>query len=330
VLVALARAPVSDEALHFVLEELDTGVDPYLVAAAARALRSYPRPGPALAPFVMRAIMQIRYHDDPVSFEEYGEYSSSSATTPLRELFKTLAWLGSHARGVLSQLDALAQVRGLAKQARAEAAHALASIRTATGADPADGERCCELPPGLAGRFSWPRMNRRGSESIESVSFEDHDGASVTFDDVFRGHPSIVVFFYTRCDNPAKCPLTMYKFGSLQRLLQESELGDSIGTAAITYDPEYDRPERLLQYAQSWGATPSPLHRVLRTVGEFSTLREYFELGVNFGASGIVNRHRLEAFVLDKQGHIAHVVSRRRWDEAQLLRLAASLVGAPS
>ena len=134
------------------------------------------------------------------------------------------------------------------------------------------------------------------------------------------------MFFYTRCDNPAKCPLTMYKFGSLQRLLQESGLGDSIGTAAITYDPEYDRSERLLQYAQSWGAKPSPLHRVLRTVGEFSTLRDYFELGVNFGASGIVNRHQLEAFVLDKNGHIAHVVARRRWDEAQLVRLAAALV----
>ena len=134
-----------------------------------------------------------------------------------------------------------------------------------------------------------------------------------------------MVFFYTRCDNPAKCPLTMYKFGCVQRLLQESGLGDSIGTAAITYDPEYDRPERLLQFAQSWGAKPSPLHRVLRTVEDFSTLRDYFELGVNFGASGIVNRHQLEAFVLDKNGHIAHVVTRRRWDEAELVRLAASL-----
>ena len=109
------------------------------------------------------------------------------------------------------------------------------------------------------------------------------------------------------------------------------ELRDKgLGLAAITYDPEYDRPERLLQFAQSWGATPSPLHRVLRTVGEFSTLRDYFELGVNVGASGIVNRHQLEAFVLDQNGHIAHVVTRRRWDEAELVRLAASLVGAPS
>src|ERR1700752_2921277 len=41
VLLALARTRVSDAALPFVLEELDTGIDAYLVAAAARALRSY-------------------------------------------------------------------------------------------------------------------------------------------------------------------------------------------------------------------------------------------------------------------------------------------------
>ncbi len=139
-----------------------------------------------------------------------------------------------------------------------------------------------------------------------------------------------MVFFYTRCDNPTKCPLTMYRFGSLQRLLQQSGLGDAIGMAAITYDPEYDRADRLLQYAQSWGAKPSAVHRILRTVGDFSSLSDYFSLGVNFSASGIVNRHQLEAFVLDQRGRIAHVVARRRWDEAELVRLAAPLLTFPS
>ena len=104
----------------------------------------------------------------------------------------------------------------------------------------------------------------------------------------------------------------------------------SIGMAAITYDPEYDRADRLLQYAQSWGAKPSARHRILRTVGDFSTLSDYFSLGVNFSASGIVNRHQLEAFVLDQRGRIAHVVARRRWDEAELLQLAAPLLTLPS
>jgi hypothetical protein len=77
VLLALARASVSDAALIFVLEELDTGIDAYLVTAAARALRSYPRPTEALAPFVMRALTRIRYRDEPVSFENYGDYANA-------------------------------------------------------------------------------------------------------------------------------------------------------------------------------------------------------------------------------------------------------------
>jgi len=56
VLLALARAGMADAALSFILEELDTGTDPYLVAAAACALRSCAAPSPEFAPFVMRAI----------------------------------------------------------------------------------------------------------------------------------------------------------------------------------------------------------------------------------------------------------------------------------
>src|SRR6266436_7287529 len=105
VLLALARAGVSDAALIFVLEELDTGADAYLVAAAARALRSYPNPTESLAPFVMRALTNIRYRDEPICFDHYGEYAvSSTGTSPIRELLATLAWLGPHARGVLPEL----------------------------------------------------------------------------------------------------------------------------------------------------------------------------------------------------------------------------------
>jgi protein SCO1/2 len=329
VLVALARAPVCDEALPFVLEELDTGVDPYLVAAAAQALRSYPHPGPALAPFVMRAIGQIRYHDDPVSLDQYGEYSHSSATSPLRELFKTLAWLGAHARGVLPQIEALAQARGLAKQAKAEAAHAIAAIRTGTGTAPAEGEPCCEMPPGLAGRFSWPRMRRRGSEAIQSVSFEDHDGTSVTFNDIFRGHPSIVVFFYTRCDNPLKCSLTVAKLARVQQVLAERGLDDRIHTYAITYDPAFDSAKRIATYGRDRGVRMDDRHRLLRADDGMSALRAHFRLGVNFIES-LVNRHRVEAYVLDAQGRIAESFERLLWKEEAIVDRAVDLVNEPA
>ena len=317
-LLALAHRALPTSALPFVLEELETAHDAWLTAVAAHVLRKHPEPLPSFAQPLLSAILYIRHRDDIVRLENYGGHGpGGETTTAMAEVMRTIAWLGRCGVTCLPTLeDLLAQCPGPATSAMA--ANAIKAIRDDDQAPPAE---CC------GGGEATRALPRRAEKDISSLRLQDHSGAELSFADAFHGRPSIVVFFYTRCDNPAKCPLTMYKFGSLQRLLQDSGIGDAIGTAAITYDPEYDRAERLLQYAHSWGVKPSALHRVLRTVGEFSALREYFELGVNFGASGIVNRHQLEAYVLDQQGQIAHVVARRRWDEAELVRLATSLVG---
>src|SRR5262245_27689691 len=169
VLLALARIGVTDSTLVYVLEELDTGVDPYLVAAAAFALRSYSNPNPTLAPFVMRALNQIRYHDEPVSFAGYGEYAtSSSATSAVRELLLTLAWLGPSARSVLAELEAVVKSGGFAGKRLIDANLALAAI---SDGEQTENESCCSLPS----KFWWSRDTRRDSLSIESTVFEDQD-----------------------------------------------------------------------------------------------------------------------------------------------------------
>ncbi len=321
VLLALARTRVSDSALLFVLEELDTGVDAYLVAAAARALRSYPKPSAALAPFVLRALTTIRYHDEPVSFEAYGEYAvASTGTSAVRELLATLAWLGPHARAVLPEIEALrVQPGGLSRKFLADVDRAVAAVRgqeqTASG-----DEECCTLPEGM-GRWSWSRGARRGSEPIASTVFEDHDGAPITFQEFFRGQPSIVVFFYTRCDNPLKCSLTVTKLARVQELLAERGLAGQIQTAAITYDPGFDFPERLRRYGENRGVRLDSRHRMLRATEGFEALRGHFRLGVNFIES-LVNRHRVEAYVLDAAGRIAASFERLRWDEQQVVERA--------
>lgn len=330
VLLALGRSGLSDAALLFVLEELDAGTDAYLVAAAAHALRSYPTPTPAFAPFVMRALGNIRYHDSPVSFESYGAYAVGAAgTCAVRELLVTLAWLGPHARGVLEELEALrSQPWGLSRKLRADLDRAVEAIGGVHD-DGKDADPCCALPGGVGSITSWARGSRRGCESIEQAVFEDQEGTSITFAAAFRGHPSIVVFFYTRCDNPLKCSLTIAKLARVQKLLEERGLADRIHTAAITYDPAFDLPERLRVYGQDRGVRMDGCHRMLRAIQGFAAVRDHFRLGVNFIES-LVNRHRIEAYVLDAEGQVATSFERLHWEEQEVVDRAVEVLAEKS
>ncbi|MGH7787507.1 MAG: SCO family protein, partial [Candidatus Binatia bacterium] len=327
VLLALARTGVSDGALLFVLEELDTGVDAYLVAAAARALRSYPQPSAALAPFVARALNTMRYHDDPVSFERYGDDAvASGGTSPMREVLATLAWLGPHARAALPAVEALGAHRGgLSRALQADVDRALGAIRAAARHAAPGAEACCALPGGLRRTWSWARGARRNGAAIESMMFEDHAGEMVTFKQVFAGHPSIVVFFFTRCDNPLKCSLTITKLARVQALLAARGLAARIHTAAITYDPAFDLPDRLRGYGQHRGVRLDAGHRMLRAVDGVDGLRRHFGLGVNFIAS-LVNRHRIEVYLLDAAGRTAVSFERLHWDEQEVVERAVELL----
>src|SRR5258707_1210163 len=319
-LLALSRMGVSNTALLFVLEELDTGTDAYLVAAAARAIRSYPKPNATLAPFVMRALNHARYNDLPVSFENYGEYAvSSTGTSSVRELLTTLAWLGSHARGVLPELRSLrSRPAGLSRKALLDLDRAIDAIGGSDQIAELDPEACCTLPSGLSNTLSWAVGSRRSCEPIERTVFEDHEGAPITFGEFFRGHPSIVVFFYTRCDNPLKCSLTVAKLARVQKLLEARGLADQIHTAAITYDPAYDLSERIRGYGEHRGVRMDADHRMLRATDGIDALRRHFKLGVNFIES-LVNRHRVEAYILDAEGRIAASFERIHWDEQQVV-----------
>jgi protein SCO1 len=321
ILLALARGGVSHDALPFVLEELEAGLDPYPVGAAARALRAYGARSEGFAPFLRQALGNMAGRDEPLSFETYGEYAvESSETSPIREILLTLGWLGPAAKSVLADLEALRDQPGILSQRLCpDFERALATIRGRDGKH--DG--CCELPEGVRAVFSWCREGDAAG-SIAQTLFEDQSGARVAFTEFFHGRPTIVVFFYTRCDNPLKCSLTVTKLGRVQELLRERGLGAVIGTAAITYDPGFDSPDRLRSFGERRGVRFDAVHRMLRAVDGMDALRRHFHLGVNFIGS-LVNRHRIEAYVLDAQARVVWSFERLRWTEEELVARAAAV-----
>ena len=106
--------------------------------------------------------------------------------------------------------------------------------------------------------------------------------------------------------------------------MQSSGLDGRIQTAAITYDPEFDLPTRLRAYGENRGVVFSPSDHLLRTKGALAPLEDYFVLGVSFSGT-LVNRHRIELFLLDREARVAGAFTRLQWDVEEVLAQATSL-----
>ncbi|MBT2327084.1 SCO family protein [Variovorax paradoxus] len=320
-LLAIARQPLPDAAMVYILEEFETGRSPYSVACAARALRSAPSPTPTMAIFLLHAAANIRGTDDYVDLVRYGGVADDDGdATAFSELMVTLRWLGGAVAGVADIVEA--SLKSNDHLLSHEQIDSVTDCLAATRADRSEPSSCCGAPEAWSGLQRWVQ---RGSIDLSGVEFEDQDGLRVRYNEFFFGQPSFVVFFYTRCDNEGKCSLTVTKLARVQVLLDAAGMSGRVRTAAITYDPEYDLSPRLRGYAESRGVKMSANSRVMRAVTGAASLRAYFELGVNFIES-LVNRHRIEAFLLDDRGAITASFVRLQWSElrvvAEILKLA--------
>jgi cytochrome oxidase Cu insertion factor (SCO1/SenC/PrrC family) len=163
------------------------------------------------------------------------------------------------------------------------------------------------------------------------VELEDQHGRATTFERFFVDKPSLVTFFYTRCESPYKCSLTVTKVGRVQALLEERGLAGAMRLAAITYDPEFDLPKRLETYGSDRGVRFGDDVRFFRTTtaSGYDQLARYFRLGVGFGPS-TVNRHRIEAHLLDNRGEIAESFTRMQWTPEAVLAAADRLLALTS
>lgn len=316
-LLCLGRAPLGPEGLAFVLGELGSAHDPYLAAAAARSLRRAGTPDAAMVAPILRALETIGPRDDAVSLTTYGGVARDDASTSaVAEILQTLEWLRPSARDVVAPLRAIARSLppGPVAASVSRAAEALEARPHAAG--------CC-------GAGTAPRPTVAGpptpSTRPDGVVFEDQDGVRLRFDEYFVGRPTIVVFFYTRCENRNKCPATISMLGELQRRLAAPALRGKVRTAAITYDPAYDVPAELERYRRTWGAEKGPDARMLRTVGPFDAVRDFFGLGMSSDGS-IVTQHRLEACVVDPRGQIASRILRRQWAPQELIEEALARI----
>ena len=87
---------------------------------------------------------------------------------------------------------------------------------------------------------------------VPPFSLVDDRGEPIN-QEVFRGHPTIISFLFTRCDTI--CPVTTMKMAKIQE--KTFDVGSKVKLVSFSVDPTYDTPPRLADYAQKYHADPT-------------------------------------------------------------------------
>lgn len=152
------------------------------------------------------------------------------------------------------------------------------------------------------------------------------DGRTVRFSD-FRGKAVAFTFIFSRCPLPDFCPRMGNNFAAARELIRTNSAAPTNWLfLSISFDPEFDSPEVLRNYARSyrhenadrWLFANAPLPVLAKFAPELNLMLAKEE-------GGSIS-HNLRTVVIDPQGRLHKQFDGNRWTPAELvesLRTAA-------
>ena len=169
-----------------------------------------------------------------------------------------------------------------------------------------------------------PALVRPG-EPMPDFTLADQDGSPVSLSSL-RGKVVAVTFIYTRCPLPDYCPRMITNLQAVERRFA-GRIGRDVALVAITFDPRYDTPERLKEYARFFQADRDGWHFLTGPVPEIERVCGMF--GVEFWPEEGLITHTLQTAVIDREGKLAASVEGKDYSGRQLSDLVADVLGTP-
>ena len=187
----------------------------------------------------------------------------------------------------------------------------LLSVNLTSAADlPHDSDYDYEPP--VPGSYSLPVVKAAADGAIF-----DSNGKPLNLRDLTHGRITILSFIYTRCAAMKACP---YAAGVLNQLhllsVDEPILAKNMRLVSISFDPDYDTPQRLAAYSEKF------LEEKSGCEWRFATAKSNAELESILAAYGqAVDKranasdpqgplyHTLRVFLIDREGRIRNIYS---------------------
>lgn len=165
----------------------------------------------------------------------------------------------------------------------------------------------------------WVAAGERSRLQNLDIAFKDQDGRSGVLGDLVD-KPVLVTFFYTRCQNSRKCSMAVSRLGTLQRHLAQAGIEDKVRLVAITYEPQFDTPERLHRFATDRGLRLGENALAIQLDSDrHQRLVDELQAPVNYNA-GWVNAHGVELSLLDARGKLVRKYHTLLWDNDQVAK----------
>lgn len=169
-------------------------------------------------------------------------------------------------------------------------------------------------PPAVGTAAAKPDTSRRirEGEPVPPFSLVDQDGRPVTAADL-QGHRTVITFIFTRCPVPDFCPRLSQQFQQLQQRLAAMPRADGapIQLLSVSFDPEFDTPEVLRDYAERYGADSAVWRFCTGPVDEVRTLTRAFGVHVEAGAGSL--DHTLATALVGPDGRLEKIWRGNRW-----------------
>jgi len=158
---------------------------------------------------------------------------------------------------------------------------------------------------------------------VPDFTLTNQDGHTISLSSL-RGKVVAVTFIYTRCPLPDYCPRMITNLQAIERRFPE-RIGRDLALAAVTFDPQYDTPQRMKEYAQFFKADKPGWQFLTGSIEDVSRVAASF--GVEFWPEEGLITHTLQTVIVDKEGKLVASVEGKDYSPRQLTDLIAQTLG---
>jgi len=173
--------------------------------------------------------------------------------------------------------------------------------------------------PALPLYTPWVPAGQRSRLQNLNIAFRDQDGRPGVLGNLVD-KPMLITFFYTRCQNNRKCSMAVSRLGALQRQLTQAGIDDEVRLLAISYEPQFDTPERINRYATDRGLRLGENALAIQLdSARHQRLVDELQAPANYNA-GWINTHGVELSLLDADGRLVRKYHTLLWDNDQVVK----------